>query len=166
MKHEVKFIRGHDCILFECIFNSSKCVPKEGGSHGRSGLDIVFLVHGNKGAVQFKLSTGWMPLYSKVSRIGVRSLNNELSDLYPMPIDLGYHSYEPMYEGHTSVGKCEILKGKKCYYDGSSLNSHDAYYTLINAGENALWEFLEQFYRNVFEDGEYPDVKGYPKELR
>ena len=158
-KREVKFQQGYNCIDFPCKFNK-KCVPNN--SHGLHGMEILFLVIGELGAVQFKLSTGWTPFYAKKDKIGYINIpKNKCADLYPMPSDLGYHSYKPHYEGQTSMGKCSVLGGQDCYYDGSSLNCNDAYYTLVNAGEEALWLFLEQYYKCVFEGAEYPSVSEY-----
>ena len=154
MKREVKFIRGYDCMSFPCRFDK-KCKPEN--SHGKHGMEILFLVTGEKGAVQFKMSTGWMPFKSEQDKIGVRRIPKmELSDYYPMPTDLGYHSYKPHYESHSSMGPCNALGGAECYYDGSSLNCNDAYYALVNGGEDGLWKFLEEYYETVFEDKRYP----------
>jgi len=167
LEHQVKFISGYDCIYFECKFNSKTCKPDEGGSHGRHGLDILFLVHGKKGSVQFKLSTGWYPYYSKQSNIGTREVRHyDTINVFPFPTDLGYHSYKPMYKDHSSMGKCDVLNGKECFYDGSGLNAQDAFYILVNAGEEKLWKFLEEYYLCVFEKKKYPKVPEYPKRKR
>lgn len=168
LRREVKFESGYDCIKFKCKFNSKTCVPNGGGSHGIHGLEIGFYIHGEKGAIQFKISTGWFPQYSKESRIGTKELHfGNLGEYYPMPIDLGYHSYTPHFEGQKPItDKCPILGGKECYYDGSSLNCNDAFYTLLNGGEEELWKFLERYYESVFDGEKYPDVFEYPKELR
>lgn len=159
MRREIKFLRGYDCINFPCRFEK-KCSPEN--SHGKHGMEIAFLLYGDKGAVQFKFSAGWMPFYSEPDKIHVRSIPKmELEGYYPMPNDLGYHSYKPCYEGQSSLGPCNVLNGADCYYDGSSLNCNDAYYALVNGGEESLWEFLEGYYKCQFEDGEYPKPKEY-----
>jgi hypothetical protein len=156
---EVKFISGYNCIDFPCKFEN-KCIP--GNSHGKHGMEIGFYFHGEKGVVQFKLSTGWVPYYSKKSEIGVRTVKKDnLCNYFPQPTDLGYHSYVPLYKGQASMGACPFLGGKECYYDGSSLNSQDAFYVLVNCGEEALWKFLEGYYKSVFDGGEYPEVGEY-----
>lgn len=170
LRREVKFISGYDCIKFKCKFNSERCYPGSGGSHGVHGLEIRFYVHGEKGAVQFVLSTGWKPQYIEPDKIRHLSLSNcfdNCNGMFPMATDLGYHSYKPHYEGQTPIeNKCEVLGGKTCYYDGSSLNCNDAFYTLLNGGEDKLWEFLEQYYKCVFEGDDYPKVTEYPVERR
>lgn len=167
MKREVKFYNGYDCIKFECINNSQTCFPNSGGSHGRHGLEIAFYVHGEKGVVQFKLSTGWLPQKAQKDNIGYLNFKAGVDgSLFPMPSDLGYHAYEPHYEGQTSMGECEILGGKKCYYDGSGLNANDAFYSLLNGGSDKLFEFLEKYYLFTFEGADYPKPYEYPNKKR
>jgi len=162
LRREVRFYRGYDCITFECIFGSKKCIPGHGGSHGKHGVEIAFYVKGKKGAVQFKLSTGWLPYYKNVSNCF------NIPVFSPLPIDLGYHSYTPQYKGQPSFspGRCTVLRGRRCYYDGSGTQAEDAYYILVNRGEEALWEFLEAYYYSIFYSKPYPEIKHYPKPLR
>ena len=42
------------------------------------------------------------------------------------------------------------------------MNASDAMYALVNGGDEGLWEFLETYYKSVFEDGEYPEPCEYP----
>jgi hypothetical protein len=165
MEHIVNFESGYDCIKFECINGSKKCNPGSGGSHGKHGLNIRFVVKGDGGAVQFVIYTGWMPQLKKPSTIGVRDCDWDFGEV--MPADLGYHSKTPHYEGQNRMpGKCEYCDGKPCYYDGSSLNANDAMYALVNGGDNGLWKFLEEYYETVFNNAEYPKPVEYSKPLR
>ena len=165
MKHSTRFFRGHDCIRFECINGSDKCIPKEGGSHGISGMSILFISKGDKGAVQFVLGTGWLPQYSEQSSIGVRSV--DLTTAKPYPSDLGYHSKTQQYDGQSTIDdSCEYCDGEPCYYDGSGLNANDAMYALVNGGDEGLWEFLDAYYECVFEDKAYPTPTEYEKDRR
>ena len=168
MRREIKFDSGYDCIKFECKFKSDRCVPNGGGNHGRHGLEIRFYVYGEKGVIQFVLSTGWMPFSKPINNIGYISLPDDyIKNSSFMASDLGYHSYKPMWEGDTPLtDKCNLLGGKPCYYDGSSLNANNAFYVLVNAGEEALWEYLEAYYQATFEKGEYPEITQYPMKLR
>jgi hypothetical protein len=159
MEHVVRFERGFDCIKFECVFGSDKCKPGTGGSHGRHGMNIRFVVKGEDGAVQFLLHTGWIPQYATPSLIGARDCTWSGAT---QPSDLGYHSKTPHFEGHEpSIESCEFCDGKPCYYDGSSLNANDAMYALVNGGEDALWEFLDAYYATVFNRATYPKLAEY-----
>lgn len=161
LRHIVKFEPGFDCIRFQCKHGSKDCQPGTGGSHGRSGLAIRFVSKGDAGAVQFLLWTNWGPQHSKDDDIGVRRL--VFSPDNPCPADLGYHSKKPHYEGQLFVDDgCEFCDGKPCYYDGSSLNSYLAMYALVNGGDEGLWKFLDEYYRHVFEGGDFPEPVEYP----
>jgi len=162
----VRFEAGYDCMTFECKFKSDRCIPNQGGSHGKHGITIRFVVKGEAGAIQFCIYTGWMPQHAKVS-LGSRYVSDWSDGCKVMPADIGYHSKKPMYEGQTSVTEsCEFCDGEPCYYDGSSLNAQNPMYTLVNRGGEALWEYLEQYYRATFEGGEYPEEMEYPMPVR
>lgn len=170
LEHIIKIEAGHDCIKFECLHNSKKCIPGSVGSHGRSGLSIRFVSKGEKGAVQFLLHTDWIPQFTTRSKIGhldIREWASGLTLCYPLPADLGYHSKTPRYEDQKPISEeCEFCDEQPCYYDGSSLNASDAMYTLINGGGEALWKFLDGYYDSVYNNGEYPNVKEYKMPLR
>lgn len=160
MERITRFYRGYDCINFECINDSNRCSPGAGGSHGMHGLDIVFYVNGLKGAVYFTLFTGWTPQDTQI----IHYSNN----LGVTPAKLGYISKEPIFN-HQEIKKEKIdfLDINGYYEDFSGSNSKDAYFTLVNGGDDALWNFLEQYYRYTFLEGfDYPDVVKYPKKKR
>ena len=162
MEHIVNFRAGHDCIKFECKYDSERCFPGKGGSHGVHGLEIIFIVKGEKGAVQFLLFTGWLPQKTQTDTYAIRDWGNRM-----MPADLGYHAREPQYEGHRqATSSCEYCGGEPCYYDGSGLHASDALYALVNQGEEGLWKFLEAYYLAIFEGADYPALVEYPKSLR
>ena len=165
-KHIVRFEQGYDCIKFECRHGSKNCKPGSGGSHGRHGLQIRFVSKGPKGAVQFLLYTDWLPQYAAPSTIGVRDVA-DWGGKYTMPSDLGIHSKKPLYNGQEMmVSKCEFTDGGPCYYDGSSLNSYDAMYALVNGGGEGIWKFLDEYYDTVFNDKKYPSPAEYPMKIR
>ena len=107
MKRVLHFEPGFDCIRFECKHGSKICKPGGGGSHGRHGLQMRWVVLGDKGAVQFLLMTGWSVEPGEFGN----EFRQSTSELYPMPSDLGYHSLVPHYEGQPSRGECEYLDG-------------------------------------------------------
>ena len=161
LEHIVRFERGYDCIRFECLHDSPGCRPGAGGSHGRHGMDIRFVAKGDAGAVQFVVSTGWLPQNAAPSSIGVRNVEGWAGDFGPYPADLGYHSKTPQYDGQGRMGEaCEFADGP-CYYDGSGLNAIDGMYALVNGGDAALWAFLDAYYESVFHDAPYPAPAEY-----
>lgn len=165
MERITKFSSGHDCVKFECINDSDRCAPGKGGSHGKSGLSIIFISKGDAGAVQFVIYTGWVPQLTKPDSIGWRSVENWGNSV--MPADLGYHSKKELYEGQDVMQEsCEYCDGQPCYYDGSGLNANDAMYALVNGGSEALWIFLDAYYEHTFNGAEYPVPAEYSKNLR
>jgi hypothetical protein len=165
MEHIIEFTQGYDCIKFECVNDSDKCIPGQGGSHGRHGLNIRFVSKGDEGAVHFLLFTGWMPQYVEESNIGSRYIPDWGGNA--MAADLGYHSKKQRYEEQMQASEsCEYCDGQPCYYDGSGLNASDAMYALVNGGDDALWSFLDDCYKSVFGDGEYPQPAEYLKSIR
>jgi len=158
MEHIIRFTAGYDCIAFECKYNSPRCKPGLGGSHGKHGVNLLFVAKGEKGAVQFLLYTGWIPQ---------RQCYHEDSAHKPLPADLGYHSKTPRYFEHTpQIDTCEYCDGQPCYYDGSTTNADFAMQTLVNGGDEALWKFLDKYYACVFEGGKFPKAAKYPTALR
>lgn len=144
---QISFFPGYDCIRFECKHGSKDCIPGKGGSHGKHGLTMRFLLTGNEGAVQFVMALGWLPEPGNYDTINL----SKGSSVYPS--DLGYHAKKPQYEDQPAMD-CHIFG--KCYYDGSGLNAYEPFRILCSFGEEALWTFLEGYYNTIFEDGEYP----------
>jgi hypothetical protein len=164
LEHITRFTAGHDCIKFKCRWDKVDCVPNGGGSHGVHGVNLLFLVKGDKGAVQFLIYTGWLPQSAKSGVCG-RFIDEWGGNA--LPANLGFHSPVPTYDGQSvSTDACKCLDGEPCYYDGSGLKANDAMYALVNGGDVALWEFLEGYYACVFEDGVYPVPAEYCKERR
>ena len=167
-KHIVTFEAGFDCKKFQCHWDSPNCSPNSGGFHGVHGLEIRFICIGQDGAVHFLLSTGWLPQAVEPSPVGVRALErNRMGGISVLPMDLGYHSKTPQYDGQKICQKhCQYLNGRSCYYDGSSLNANDAFYALVNGGEKGIWKFLDEYYESVFRGKAYPQPCEYCKPLR
>ena len=117
--------------------------PKK--NYGIHGVEVKWLLTGDKGAVQFVLYTGW-------NTKGVRAERHDEPAHAPMPTDIGYHSPVPMYEGQTVIQEeCPYLNDRPCYYDGSGLNAERYFDILTDKGEDALWKALEAYYRARFE---------------
>lgn len=75
----------------------------------------------------------------------------DITVLPPLPVNVGYHSPNPMYEGQSSVAdSCKYLGGKPCYYEGSGLAAEDYFDTLVRYGGDAVWELLENRYHELF----------------
>lgn len=106
--------------------------------------ELAFFVIEGERVIQFKVMLGF--------GVGQSSIDSPTD--WPMAIDLGYHSPEPMYEGHTPMaGDCRFTEGP-CYYDGTSLGAAEPLEILKHRGEEALWRFLENYWRRTFEERE------------
>lgn len=139
LKRWIEFEPGHDHIV--------QPIKSYGASYGRHGLNMRFLVEGKKGVVQFLLYTDWLPMVNN----GYTWKPTYEMSIKPMPADIGYHSYKPMYKGQDPMdGKCQYLHNKKCYYDGSGLQAEEYFAELCNRGEEALWKKMEEYYRITF----------------
>lgn len=103
---------------------------------GIGACRMTFYVRGPKGVVQFVIDTGW-------------HLHRQFSS--PTAWDLGWHSPVPHRWGGTRMKKCHLFDNKECYYDGSTLNAEEPLTILIREGSDKLWEYLESYYKEVFE---------------
>lgn len=148
MGRSVRFQTGYD--------------ERAGGKYGIHGMNITFYFRGDEGAVQFCMSTDWVPwkprpVSDRPELWGPRyqNLSTGTQGLYPMATDLGYHSLLPMYEGQDARPDCPFIGGA-CYYDGSGLNAEPLMVTLIYDGEEAMWEELESYYVSTFQPDQVP----------
>jgi len=132
--------------------------PNPSKNYGIHGVEILFLLKGKKGAVQFLISTSWQLPHVQKEMDALPLGQFPYLHHKPMPADLGYHSYKPMYEEHLpSTNSCSFLDNKPCYYDGSALNAEPIFNVLLKEGSDGVWRELEQYYNEVFEVRE---VKG------
>lgn len=139
MKTEEKFTRK---IEFSPAWDKRNPDPKK--NYGVHGMEMKFILKGEKGAVQFVIYTNWhLPHVSKEFE---KDKNASLF-LKPLPADVGYHSYVPQYEGQEKISdNCPYLEGKPCYYDGSGLKAMTLFDLFVELGEEAMWSELEEFY--------------------
>jgi hypothetical protein len=133
-----------------------RMIDIQGATDG-GGVRIIFYLKGKLGVVQYKLSPGWyLPgLFKTGNTLYITGFeNNEklaaINQEFFMNNDLGYHSYKPMYEGQISMGKCELMENKDCYYEGSSLQADYAFEALVKGGDDGVWKLLQKFYKNTF----------------
>lgn len=133
-------------VIFKPAFDKRSPDPRK--DYGVHGVEIVFILKGEQGAVQFLVYTHWM-----LSHVQKELDAKETDHLFchPSPADLGYHSYVPRYEGQASItDNCETLDGKPCYYDGSGLGAIPIYQVLLKEGDDGVWRELELYYQQVF----------------
>ena len=121
---------------------------------GIHGVNLRMILKGDKGAVQFVLCTNWQLPHVTEEILNIpKDKTNIKMRFLPLPADLGYHSPEPMYEGQELMTEsCPYLDGKPCYYDGSGLNAEPIYVTLLEKGSDGVWQELERYYSELFDN--------------
>lgn len=158
-------------------FDKRNANPKK--NYGIHGVEMRWHLIGKKGVVQFVLYTGWQLDHVEKEIFGdyndPRYEHHHRALCKPMAADIGYHSPVPMFDGHEVVWPTRIVKdpkkkppfnykfpkigkkppicqffGKPCYYDGSSTYAEVPFNALKSGGEEALWKFLEKYYRDTF----------------
>ena len=141
MKREIKFDPAFDCRD-----------PDPSKNYGVHGVTLHFYLIGELGAVQFNLFTNWqLPHVTEESKGKIRFDGDRHWLCRPIPADLGYHSPIPKYDGQEPISdSCELLSGRPCYYDGSSLNADPVYQTLLEEGDAGVWRTLEKYYQGTF----------------
>lgn len=151
---------------FERLFTIAAAYDKRHSdpekNYGIHGVEMRWVVKKpGEGAVQFLLYTGWhLPEVFGVGAedpIGLSIMQQYREGFEdqrysaPMPADLGYHSPRPIYDEQSPMeGDCDFVEGGRCYYDGSSLNAWRPFEVMLRGGDEALWEFLEDYYRSTF----------------
>lgn len=110
-------------VLFRPAYDKRSNDPKK--DYGINGVEMLMVLKGPEGAVQFLLLTNWqLPHINKEfeDRPPLPDLPPPVFDIpgyrprfsmkhllcRPMPADLGYHSPKPMYEGQEPMGLKEI----------------------------------------------------------
>ncbi len=142
-------------IRFRPAWDKRNPDPKK--NYGIHGVDIAFFLKGEKGAIQFVFYTNWQ--LPHVQKENDSKPLNEFPYMFhkPMATDVGYHSPKPMYEGQTKMsGKCDIIGGD-CYYDGSSLYAETMFDILVEKGDEAVWQKLEEEYAERFDKKHKPE---------
>jgi hypothetical protein len=110
----------------------------EDPDYGIGALCVRLVLKKGKRAVHFYFSTGiYLPSVTEHSGA--------------MEFDLGYHSPEPIFKGQNPYENCPYIH-QDCYHDGSSLRSDDFLAILVREGEKGIWDALEKYWHEVFED--------------
>lgn len=124
--------------------------PNPSKNYGIGSCQITFILKGPKGAVQFMIGTDWyLPEVQREQRDFNYNHDVRFDRIQPQGWDVGYHAYEPQFEGQDSM-PCELLGGQ-CYYDGSTLLADEMVPKFIAGGTAWLWPELENIYRTRFE---------------
>lgn len=132
-------------IEFVPAFDKRSPLPEE--NYGIGSMQIIFLLIGELGVMQFAMSTG---MYLRLNRDELFAKpQGRFNTFEPMGYDVGYHSPKPMYDGQKKFEECEYIEGG-CYYDGSSWAASRLLEIFLEHGEDAIWKELEDDYKQRF----------------
>lgn len=137
---------AYDCLVVQpCVHGSAECGTRTGASHGRHNAELHMIVRGSLGEVVLVVSTGWdLPETPQ----HVRSSRHD--DYYPRGAYVDFHSPAPQYEGHEPQStRCELWPDG-CYGDAGYLMADEPTALLVRSGSDAVWEWLENTYREKF----------------
>jgi len=121
-------------------------------NYGIHGMEIRFELMKNNRAVQFLVfSNIYSPhLYKEWDSDSNCSVKYHLATSFkPLGADVGYHSPIKIYKSQ-SANKCHLLKGGKCYYDGSSLKAEKWVDIWLKEGNDKIWLMLEEEWEDIF----------------
>ena len=145
-----------DATGFEKIIDLTPAYDKRdknpSKNYGIGSVQIRFVLKGKKGAIQFLVGTDWYLSENQKEMTDNPLRGASIRGIKPDGWDVGYHSPKPMFDGQTSMGPCQYLDGKECYYDGSSLRADDwVEKFLLPGGSEAVWKEMIKEYESTFE---------------
>ena len=145
LRREVRFEPGFDRRTGDTRTN-----------HGIHGMQIRFLLVGEKGAAQFLLFTNWLPESTAQEYADSRSYYQWQAYL----ADIGYHARVPQYaEDEPFSENCPVIGGR-CYYEGSSLRAWPVYWAMTREGDAAVWRALAEVYARISAAGPIGEGSG------
>jgi hypothetical protein len=129
--------------------------PNPSRDYGHIGAKMFFELVGPQGAISVALFMDWYVKSSRDEWIG-KDMPDYRPRYTPYIADVSYHAYEPQYEDQT-CNNCHLLKGGKCYSDGSSLTGDDMMEGFIAGGSEWMFKKMRELYESRFNDAPYPD---------
>jgi len=154
-------------ILFRSAWDKSDSDPKK--NYGVSDLGMFFVVNDNDKFVSFEISTHWFQ--SHVMNRRLEALKRDvwkgekdfllMTWIAPTPLDVFYISPIRITEDDSEWKDGYYVFDVKtpCYYgyryqkEENGLWTTDyLYWKLIEEGDKPIWEWLENYYKEVFGD--------------
>jgi len=132
-------------VRFEPGFDRRTDDPRT--NQGIHGMQIRFLLVGDKGAAQFLLFTSWLP--EATAQEYEADHSRAPYQWLAHPADIGYHARVPKYpDDHPISEACPVIGGR-CYYEGSSLRAWPVYWAMTREGDAAVWRALQGVYDSI-----------------
>ena len=134
-------VGGGGCLVVRVVSTWQKGHPEwecwidwEGEARARVAFYLRSATKPERGVVQFVMWVAVAP------ELGLMTFDGR--PMFPMALDLGYHSPTPAWEGQEPMDEeCELLGGR-CFYDGSGLNAENLLGVLRTEGADAVWATL------------------------
>jgi hypothetical protein len=123
--------------------------PNPSKNYGIHGVDLMFILKGELGAITFNVFTNWQ-LPHVTEEFRPKMLPDKYFLFEPKGADISYHSPTPKWEGQTKRDNCPYLDGKPCYNDGSALDAEPIFNILLYSGSDGVWSELKERYINIF----------------
>ncbi len=138
--------------------------PDPSKNLGINSLSILFQLIGKDGIIEFELDTNWYPEHVMAERLEIIKRKIEENEeawlirgfFEPDPVDLCYYSLSRISKDdvYFETGCRHVFDGLPCYFGyrliGNELPWEAAYQKLIEKGNEALWEYLENYYHEIF----------------
>lgn len=121
-------------------------------NYGIGACRIIFILKGERGAVQFMIGTNWLlPDLQHDPKLtdAERSMQDRFGLIQPRGWDVGYHSKTARYEGQPKRD-CDLFESGSCFYDGSMLLAEEWVPEFLAGGTDWLWPRLESLYHDTF----------------
>lgn len=120
--------------------------PDPRKDYGIRGMELIFILKGELGAVNF---TFYTCQHLKSVSAELFSGNRQYNPFRGMAAGINYHSPKPMYDGQDSM-ECDILPEGQCYCDGSTTQAAEFENKFLAGGDAVVWPMLEQRYLERF----------------
>lgn len=130
--------------------------PKNGAYCGIHGMELLWLLRGPKGAIDFSIATNWLPgevgTSWRWSDEGKREFARTRSthDLFPSGMGIGIHALTKQYEDQYSRDDCMLFgEPRKCYVDRMGLLSDELMVEWSKEGDRVVWERLKELHDDL-----------------
>ena len=133
-------------LTLRAPFDKRNSIPSK--DYGIHGMELRMVVRRSNNCTQF---VAYLPVYlPHVTKELWGKPYSEYNPFEGMGADVGYHASSPQYEDQTPMDYCDLLKGGRCYYDGSGLRADEWYKIFLEKGLNEIWKMLETDWEERF----------------
>lgn len=130
--------------VFERVVQFLPAWDRRDEGKGQHGVELWMHLRGTKGAVSFRVLTGWT--------LDCRSWVASSGAFRPTPATVTIHSPRPLSPTwEVANSSCDQIGGVPCYSDSSYTGADDVFKVLLNEGSEGVWRVLREWYKSHFE---------------